>query len=70
MTTAEKDAILGYLEFALTNMVEGLETEKIINGSPQVGAVYDGAYGVLNEMERLLTEHLELVRLEQTKLTK
>ena len=61
MTNAEKDAVLGYLEFTLTTMVEGLETSKIINGKTQVGAVYDAAYEVLNEMERLLTEHQELM---------
>jgi hypothetical protein len=65
MTTAEKEAILGYLEFALTNMVEALEVEKIINGSPQVGAVYDAAYDVLSEMENLLTEHQELMSHER-----
>lgn len=70
MTLAEKDAILGYIEFALTQMVDGLEQEKIIGGAPQVGAVYDAAYEVLNEMERTLTEHLELVQAEQVKMTK
>lgn len=65
MTIAEKDAILGYIEFVLTQMVESLETKGIVNGPLQVGAVYDAAYEVLNEMERTLTEHLELVKAEQ-----
>lgn len=60
MTNNEKEALLGYFEFTLTEMVQGLEAEKIINGSPQVGAVYDAAYEVLNEMERMLAERMEL----------
>ncbi len=66
MTNNEKDAILGYLEFALTSMVEGLEKEKILNGSPQVGAVYDAAYAVLNDMEQTLTDHQELCQQEKS----
>lgn len=65
MTPAEKEAILGYIEFSLTQMVQVLEQEGIINGTPQVGAVYDAAYEVLNDMERTLTDHLELVAQEQ-----
>lgn len=70
MTTNEKEALLGYIEFALTQMVAGLETEKIINGAPQVGAVYDAAYEVLNEMERTLTEHLEICAEEKSPVRK
>lgn len=66
MTNAEKEAILGYLEFALTTMVEGLEKEKILNGDPQVGAVYDAAYEVLNDMEQTLSDHQELVAHEKS----
>lgn len=70
MTNDEKEALLGYFEFTLTQMVEELETEKIINGSPQVGKVYDAAYEALNEMERLITENIELRTLEQSKNAK
>lgn len=70
MTTTEKEALLNYLEFTLTTMVEELESNKIINGQPQVGAVYDAAYEMLNEIERTLNDHLELTNQEQIKLTK
>ena len=70
MTKHEKEAVLGYLEFVLTEMVQGLETEKIIYGSPQVGKVYDAAYEALNEMERTLNEEIELVSEERTKVKK
>lgn len=65
MTNDEKEALLGYFEFTLTAMVEGLETQKIISGSPQIGAVYDATYEVLNEMERLMTERIELQSAEK-----
>lgn len=71
MTNNEKNAMLGYLEFALTEMVGNLEKNGILNGSPQVSEVYDAAYEVLNEMERTLTEHVEVVQEErQLKFTK
>lgn len=62
MTLAEKEALLGYLEFTLTKMVEGLEAQGIVVGDPQVGAMYDAAYGVLNEMEETLAERIELAQ--------
>lgn len=55
MITAEKEAILTYLEFSLTTMVEGLN----IKDELLLGNVWDAAYEVLNEMERSLTEMQE-----------
>lgn len=60
MTINEKDALLEYLEFSLTQMVQGLEVEGIINGQPQVGAVYDAAYDVLHDIENTLTNEIEV----------
>lgn len=66
MTKNEKDAILGYLEFALTEMVQRLEIEKIINGPLEISKMYDSAYEVLNEMERTFTEDMELNKEEKS----
>lgn len=60
MTKDEKQAVLNYLEFTLTTMVQGLEANKIIAGQHQVGEVYDAAYEVLQEMERTLTDYEDL----------
>ena len=62
MTNAEREALLGYIEFSLTQMVQELEKEGIISGTPQVGAVYDAAYEVLNDMEITLADHNEIVK--------
>lgn len=71
MTNDEKEATLEYIEYLLNEMVEGLEKTGIIHGQPQVGAVNDAALEVLHEMERTLTDHIELVKEEQQpKLTK
>jgi hypothetical protein len=69
MTTDEKEALLGYLEFNLTTMVEGLEKQRIVDGQEQVGKLYDAAYEVLHEMERTLNDYLELRNQENMKLT-
>jgi hypothetical protein len=64
MTKDEKSALLQYLEFNLVTMVEQYQislsgkigqsvTDEIL------GDLYDGAYEVLNEMERTLTDQPE-----------
>ena len=70
MTNDQKDALLQYLEFSLTQMVEGLEVQGIINGQPQVGAVYDAAYDVLNDIENTLTEHIEICAQERSPIVR
>lgn len=69
MTNHEKEAVLNYLEFALTSMVERLEREGIVIEQSQVGATYDAAYEVLNDMEQTLTAHQEICQQECSKLT-
>lgn len=59
MTNQEKEALLGYFEFTLVSMVEGLEQQGIIHGPVQVGAVFEAAYETLNEMERTMADHVE-----------
>jgi len=64
MKQHEKQALLTYLEFNLTSMVEGFEIA-LKHTHPEVieqivGLFYDGAYEVLEEMERTLTEVDEL----------
>ncbi len=57
MIKHEQDALLGYLEFNLTSMVEQFEI--LLKGklnAEEITAMYDGAYEVLNEMERSLAE--------------
>lgn len=57
MTHDEKEALLGYLEFNLTSMVEGLEVQYGHALTPMtLRSMYDAAYEVLNEIERSLTE--------------
>lgn len=70
MTKDEKEAFLNYLEFALTSMVDELEREGIVHGQPQIAAVYDAAYEVLNEMERTVTSIYEIKIEEQVKVKK
>jgi hypothetical protein len=68
MTKHEQDALLGYLEFNLTSMVESLEIQLRESLDPQmVTAMYDAAYEVLNEMERTLTEQNESIPPAKTK---
>lgn len=59
MTKQEQSALLGYLEFTLTNMVE--QNEISIRNKfafdqttidALIGMMYDNAYEVLNELER------------------
>jgi hypothetical protein len=64
MTNIEKEALLGYFEFTLVNMVEQLEQDGIIHGPVQVGAVFEAAYETLNEMERTMADHVELLQTE------
>ena len=59
MTKAEQDALLGYIEFLLTTMVEQneitLRSQSSVDqrtGDIMVGVMYDNAYEVLNELER------------------
>ena len=60
MTNDEKSALLGYLEFNLVSMVEQLEKKLCMHlDTTAVGFLYDGAYEVLNEMERTLTDQRE-----------
>jgi len=57
MTKDEQNALLGYLEFNLTTMVEQFEIRlKDKLNTEELVAICDGAYEVLNEMERSLTE--------------
>lgn len=66
--TKQQDALLGYLEFALTNMVEQNEILfrdkfgiKDVALNTIVGVMYDNAYEVLNEMERSCDEINDIV---------
>jgi hypothetical protein len=61
MTTHEKDALLGYLEFNLITMLEQIERRHTqlfgVGLNPEAtGMMYDEAYEVLNEMERTLDD--------------
>ena len=56
MTKNEKEALIGYLEFNLVKHCEQVEK----NLDPDaVGAMYDSAYGILNEMERSLQDIID-----------
>jgi len=48
MKSNERDAIVGYLEFNLVKLVEGIEQHV---DPDAVGTLYERAYEVLNEME-------------------
>ena len=66
MTKHEQDALLGYLEFNLTSMVEQMEIllkDKL--NAADIAVMYDGAYEVLNEMERSLNERMEDLQVEK-----
>jgi hypothetical protein len=64
MTNHEKEALLGYFEFTLMTMIEDLKVKGIINDSLQVGALYEGAYNCINEIEQTLAEYLEITHQE------
>lgn len=61
MTTQERDALLGYIEFNLTTMVERyqeLYARKfgVLLDERAVGLLYDEAYEVHYELERTLND--------------
>jgi hypothetical protein len=61
MTKAEQDALLEYLEHTLVTMVEGYEVKlRGLIEPDAIAILYDGAYEVLNEMERSLAEVEEM----------
>lgn len=71
MTKQEQDALLEYLEFTLTTMVEKNEIamrERFSMASytidEVVGLMYDNAYEVLNEMERSYGEVNDLTSIK------
>lgn len=64
MTQDEKTALLGYLEFNLTKMVEQYQIElNVTHHSDDVdeiiGPLWDGAHELLAEMECSITERIE-----------
>ena len=65
MKKHEREALLGYLEFNLTDMVEQVEIKLVKKFDQEIlneigGTLYDAAYEVLSEMERSLTELEEM----------
>jgi hypothetical protein len=73
MTQDERDALLGYLEFNLTTMVEQIEVSLRDQLTPNaLTGLYDKAYEVLYEIERSLNEVAEFEQIStlNKKLTK
>ncbi len=67
MSKHEQDALLDYLEFNLTSMVEQQEIKLTGKIDPEmlnqiVGDLYDGAYEVLGEMRRSLGDRMDDIK--------
>lgn len=70
MTKHEVDALLGYIEFNLTTMVERIEQKVKALDSDGIGTIYDEAYEVLHEIERTLADGLEVPLSKSPKVDK
>ena len=56
MTQNEKDALLGYLEFHLLTLCDGIEKHV---DADALGSLYNGAYAILHDMEYSMQSHID-----------
>jgi len=58
MTQNEKEALLGYLEFHLLSLCDGIEKHVETDA---LGSLYNGAYAILNDMEYSIQTHIDIM---------
>ena len=56
MTQNEKEALLGYLEFHLLSLCDGIEKHVETDA---LGLLYNNAYAILNDMEYSIQSHID-----------
>jgi len=56
MTLNEKEALLGYLEFHLITLCDGIEKHV---DADALGSLYNKAYAILNDMEYTMQSHMD-----------